>query len=101
MKIQLSRFKKAKSFFFFTFILILIFFNKIRNFGFSAYEIQTKMSNHNDIIDYLKRQHSVEIENLQYEYNQNFNELKSIYENVKILLGLNNKQFYILGEDLN
>lgn len=53
-------------------------------------------NNNSEIIEQLKRQHMREIENLRFEHTQNFNELKSIYENVKNFMPNLNFQKYIL-----
>ena len=51
-------------------------------------------NNNSEIIEQLKRQHMREIENLRFEHTQNFNELKSIYENVKNYCQIFNFQKY-------
>ena len=49
----------------------------------SNYDSQMKINNNNkEMVEQLKRQHMREIENIRVEHNENFNELKSIYENV-------------------
>ena len=61
------------------------------------------MNNHKDAIELYKKQHNMEIDNLRFEHNQNFNELKTIYENVNFCLFCKNyKNFgFFKGKKFN